>query len=138
MSEQTDNVAVMRQYIAAFNSRDLDAYDVLLAPDVTGHYLPPGLPSGAEGVKLFLSAVWAAFDAELTIDDITASDDLVACRWTFAGSHTGDFNGIPATGRSFSLPMMTFDRFVDGLITERWEESDTLDLLKQLGAEPTA
>jgi predicted ester cyclase len=34
--------------------------------------------------------------------------------------------------------MMTFDRFVDGRITERWEESDTLGLLKQLGAESTA
>ncbi|MGI5525286.1 ester cyclase [Micromonospora sp. CA-259024] len=135
MGEPT-NTDIVYRFVAAFNDRDPGAYDALVRSDVVDHHLPPGLPAGAEGVKLFVTGLWQTFDARIIVDDIVASEDLVACRWTFTGTHIGDFNGIAGTGRTFSVPIMTFDRFVGGRIAERWEAFNMLDLLQQIEAVP--
>ena len=42
----------------------------------------------------------AAFDFAFTVDDQIAQDDRVCTRWTWNGTHRGEFLGIPATGRT--------------------------------------
>ena len=43
---------------------------------------------------------------------------------------------MPPTGRSFRSEAITIDRIVDGQIRERWEASDMLGMLQQLGVIP--
>lgn len=45
-------------------------------------------------------------------------------------------NGIPDTGRSFQSEAVTIDRIEDGKIQERWDVSDLLTMLQQLGVIP--
>lgn len=138
MTRESTNIDVLRRFVAAFNDRDPEAYDALVATDVVDHHLPPGLPAGREGVRTFVSGLWKTFDASITVDEMVASGDLIACRWTFAGTHIGEFAGIAGSGRTFSIPIMTFDRFVDGRIAERWEAFDSAELLRQLSPVPVA
>jgi predicted ester cyclase len=53
-------------------------------------------------------------------------------------THTGDFNGIPATGKRVTFGGTTIMRFSTGKVVERWSESDFLGILKQLGVVPEA
>jgi predicted ester cyclase len=52
-------------------------------------------------------------------------------------THTGEFNGIPATGKSFSNKGITIDRIVNGQIVERHEIADLMGLMQPIGMIPT-
>ena len=42
-------------------------------------------------------------DVWVTVDQIVAEDDKVACRWTSTGTHEGDLFGIPPTGAKVAV-----------------------------------
>jgi steroid delta-isomerase-like uncharacterized protein len=138
-SETERNKAVVRRFIEEVqNSKDWDAYDELNAPDFVNLSAPPGMPSDREGGKMFLAAFVNAFpDGHVTIDEMIAEGDLVATKKTFAGTHTGEFNGIPATGKRLEIQYVDFLRLRDGLITEHWLSMDQLSFMQQLGVIPT-
>jgi predicted ester cyclase len=60
----------------------------------------------------------------------------VVNRWTFRGTHRGEFAGIPATGKAVSMSVTTIYRISDGQVVDLWENYDALGLLQQLGAVP--
>jgi steroid delta-isomerase-like uncharacterized protein len=75
------------------------------------------------------------FDFAFTIDDQIAQGDRVCTRWTWNGTHKGDFMGIPASGKKVSMTGTCIQRFTaDEKITEAWWEYDRLGLMAQLGA----
>lgn len=69
----------------------------------------------------------------LKAEDIIEQSDKVVVRARFIGTHNGEFNGIPATGKSVDLPFIIIYRFEDGKIAEHWLETNHLALLSQLG-----
>jgi steroid delta-isomerase-like uncharacterized protein len=71
-------------------------------------------------------------DLEAHIDDLVAADDRVAVRVSFRGTHTGEFQGVPATGRQIHYVGHEFYRVEDGLIAEEWICSDMASLFRQL------
>ena len=115
----------------------LEAHDELYGPEWVGHF--PGMPPlTAEHHRQYSMAMMQAFpDLERTIDDLFAADDKVVLRWSARGTHTGDFNGMPPTGREATSSGITIFRVEDGRIVEEWAESDMLGLLQQLGAIPS-
>ncbi|MFE3034518.1 ester cyclase [Streptomyces canus] len=74
-----------------------------------------------------------AFTFTFRVDDQIAQDDRVCTRWTWAGKHTGEFVGIPASGQNVTMTGTTWHRFRDGLICESWWEYDRAGLMEQLG-----
>jgi predicted ester cyclase len=52
------------------------------------------------------------------------------------GTHQGEFNGIPPTGKSFSVEMIDRVRTRDGKAVEHWGVSDTMGMMTQLGVIP--
>ena len=69
----------------------------------------------------------------LKADDIIEQGDKVVVRARFMGTHNGEFNGIPATGKSVELPFIIIYRFEGGRIAEHWLQANHLELLTQLG-----
>jgi len=79
----------------------------------------------------------AAFsDTQTTVDDAIAEGDKVAWRWTFRGTHTSPFMGIPATGKAITLTGITIDRVVGNQIVERWNQADFMGMMQQLSVTP--
>ena len=129
------NTAIARRLFEAVNGHNLALLDELLTPAVVYHNAPPGLAPGREGYQQFLQLYWAAFpDLQLTIEDQVAEGDKVVTRWTWRGTHRGEFQGIPPTGAQVTLTGMNIDRIVGGRIVERWVQFDGVGLLQQLGA----
>jgi predicted ester cyclase len=73
---------------------------------------------------------------DLEAEEIVAEGDMVSLRAIFSGVHQDEFQGIPATGREVSLPVMLMYRIADGKIAQFWMSADSLSLLQQLGAVP--
>lgn len=130
--------ATLEKARLAFNSGDLTTYiNILYTEDVHFHFLPPELPQGHAGAKLYYGVFYQAFpDARFYVDDMIEDGDKMALRFRFAGTHLGDFNGIPPTGKSFEINGMTIMRWKNGMVVERWNEADFLGLLQQLGVIP--
>jgi hypothetical protein len=67
------------------------------------------------------------------VEDIAAEGDTVAARVAFHGTHRGEFQGIPPTGKEVAFSSMEFNRVVDGKVEEHWVEINLLGLVQQLG-----
>ena len=80
----------------------------------------------------------AAFpDLRFEADDILASGDKVVGRVTATGTNTGDFLGMPATGKSMQIQLIDIIRFgADGLAHEHWGVADVMGMMQQLGVVP--
>lgn len=114
---------------------DVDVLDELLAPDFVDHDPAPDQGPGIEGLKDFFRTFRTAFpDLEASVDEMTATDDHVAIRYTIRGTHEGDFMGIAPTGRRIEAAAMQLARFEGGKVKERWGLTDQLGILRQLGA----
>lgn len=133
-----ENKAVARRVVEeVVNQGNMAAADALFTADYVDHTVPPGLPPGLEGFKMFFTAFRAAFpDVHYHIEDEIAEGDMVVHRLMGHGTMKGDFQGMPATGKSATWGEMHIGRFVGGKIAEHWANVDQLGMLQQLGLAP--
>ena len=136
MSTETNKAIVRRINSESLVGGNLDFVDELFAPDHVSHSRPPGMPDGAEGMKLFFEYFRNAFpDAEHTIHDQIAEGDRVVTRMTTTGTHQGEYMGIPATGRTMVAEGVIIVRFSDGKVIESWTLFDDLQVHRQLAGQ---
>jgi steroid delta-isomerase-like uncharacterized protein len=131
----TDHKELLRKAAQAFNKIENRSgwYD-FHAESVQAHGLGPTALDKA-GMKSFYVALWTGFpDLTIHIDDLVGEADKVVWRITASGTHSGAFQGVPATGKSVTFGAQYTFRFADGKIVERWSTIDRLSLLVQLGA----
>jgi steroid delta-isomerase-like uncharacterized protein len=113
------------------------AVDELAGRDFVWHWAPPGLATDRDGYRQFVKMDFAAFaDVSSATEDIVAEGDKVAARWTWRGTHKGEFMGVAATGKRVTMTGICINRIVGGKIVEEWGEMDMLGLMQQLGAVP--
>lgn len=94
-------------------------------------------PRGAQGVKDFVAMFRAGFpDIHITIEDIFGAEDKVVWRLSWRATHTGEYMGMPPTGRQISVSVIGINRVVDGKIVESWGVVDYLGSMQQLGTIP--
>jgi steroid delta-isomerase-like uncharacterized protein len=115
---------------------NVEIIDKLFAPDFVGHDTSGGT-FGREEFRAGVLAMLAAFsDRQVAIADQVVNGEKVATRWQATATHSGELNGIPATGRRVTLTGISIDRIVAGRIVESWEITDDAGLLRQLGVLP--
>lgn len=133
-----ENKNIVRRYQEILNSNDLDALDEVLSEKFLTPRMMPGMPPGREGAKQIHQATLRGMpDWHTKIEELIAEGDNVVARVTMTGTHTGDFFGFPATGKTIRFTGIYIARIADGKIIEHWGEEDSLGLLQQLGAMPT-
>lgn len=118
---------------------NLQLADELLTDDYVLHF--PGIPRpiDREGHKQLVMMFRGAFsDWVETVEDVIADGDKVAIRVSGRGTHDGDFQGVPATGRRVVATGIGIGRFDNGRLAEAWAAYDALGLMQQLGALPAA
>jgi steroid delta-isomerase-like uncharacterized protein len=111
----------------------VDALDGLVAPDFHSYtWGPQG--SGREELRQAMGRVGTALDDRVfRVEDTVAEGDLVAVRLTASATQVGEFMGLPASGRRYTVGEMHFVRVRDGRIVEHWHQYDVSGLLRQLG-----
>ena len=138
MSTENNKALIRRVYEEAINQGNLALFDDLVSSDYVLH--DPNYPQpvrGAEGLKQYIQVFRTAYpDLHFTIEDIIGEGDTVAVRQTSRGTHRGELFGIPPTGKQPTVTGMTYHRFVNGKLVERWVNYDGLGMLQQLGVVP--
>lgn len=120
---------------AAFDSGDKAAFAAICSPKLVATM--PGAPG-----PLSRDAFWAAAsgfaaafsEARHTSISQIAEGGMVASRVIWRGVHTGDFAGIPATGRAVSIDAISVDRIEDGKIVSHDAFFDLASFMGQLTA----
>jgi len=101
----------------------LEADADVLAPGFVAHVPDAPAPLDLEGLEVwrqFTAPFVEAFpDLRLTIQDIAAEGDTVVARVAFRGTHSGEFQGLPPTGKQVAFSSMEFNRVVDGRAASR-------------------
>jgi steroid delta-isomerase-like uncharacterized protein len=135
-----ENKAVVRRVFEEWNKGKRAAIatvDELFAPDFVFHGTGVFPDIDLADLKQFYSALWTPFpNVHFTIEDQIAEGDKVVTRFTFRGTHQGEFMGIPPTGKQVRFTGIEINRIKDGKPVEVWANRDELGLLRQLGVIP--
>jgi steroid delta-isomerase-like uncharacterized protein len=138
----TRNTATLHRFHSARNSGDPDtvskAVDEFVASDVLFHAPVPMGATGAEALKRVWQVLLRAFpDIHVAVEETITEGDKVVSRNTVTGTHRGEYQGLPPTGKTVTYNEIFIFRFTDGRITEIRGIVDVLAQLRRLGAFPS-
>jgi steroid delta-isomerase-like uncharacterized protein len=92
---------------------------------------------GIDNVKDFYSNYLTGFsNITFTVVDVFGQGHKIVKHWNFKGVHSGDFFGIPATGKSVDISGVTLVKIKDGKIFQEQDFMDNLVFMMQLGIDP--
>lgn len=101
--------------------------------DVTAVSNPENIV-GIENFKAYYQNYLNGFsEITFTIENILSQGDDAAKHWRFKGRHTGDFFGIPATGRFVDIEGATIAKMRNGRIAREQDFMDNAAFMQQLG-----
>ena len=139
MSTQTEqNKAIVRRNYETADKNDLTTFSEQLAPDIAVNL--PGMPGplNREALIQMMNVMFSGLtQRQHVFEDQIAEGDKVATRLTLHAIHTGEFQGMPATGKQIVVPQIAIHRIRDGKIVEVWVSSDDISMMKQLGLMPS-
>jgi predicted ester cyclase len=78
----------------------------------------------------------ASFDGKHVLDKVVTEGDWVTARGRWTGKHTGEFNGIPATGKPVEFSWIDMMHIVNGKVVEEYFEMNPMAISSQIGAVP--
>lgn len=125
------------RHLAAENAHQLEETLATLHPDCLFEDVTLGLEyHGREGAGRYYRTWWDAFSIEVRgiARHWTTEGNMIA-ETRYVGTHTGEFFGVPATGRRLDLRLAVVIRFRDGLMLGERFYYDLAGLLAQLGVE---
>jgi predicted ester cyclase len=130
------NLAVVRRvYDEVINEGKLDVAAELTTPQTQVHvpFAHPG--HGTSGLQKIAAGLREGFpDIRVEVDDIFGVDDKVVARWkTTRQTHTGEYRGLPPTGKEVRVTAIQVFRLENERIMEFWLEMDQLNAVRQMG-----
>jgi steroid delta-isomerase-like uncharacterized protein len=131
------NKELFRQYVEAYNSKDLDRLDELMTPDFARHSDAATEVNSLEEFKADLRQAAEAFpDAHMEFQLLVAEGDKVAAYGTWTGTQEAAWGPFPGTGKRAELKFFYLFRVEDSKLAEMWTEWDNVGFLTQLGHFP--
>lgn len=131
----THNLAVMKEAFSALGRKEIEGCIAHLRPDFIINIA--GMPYQKRGHEAWRENVDTMFravpDLKVEVLDMFGSDDKVAVRVRFSGTHRGEFLGLRGKGGRIDYLSNELYRFEDGMIAEEWICSDTMTLMTQTG-----
>ena len=135
--EEQKNKQVVRQFFEAADRQDIEGMGQLVSSTNYFFHFPGIPPMDWNTHKQFFTAFTSSFpDLRHEIVDLVAEGDKVAVRFNVTGTHKGELQGIPPTGKKVSFGAMDFITLMDSKITEDWLSVDMMGLMQQIGAIP--
>ncbi len=116
------------------NKGELDQInDSNFTSDITAIMLPENIVGIANFKAYYQNFITGFSDREFTIIDLFGADNKLVKHWNFKGTHSGDFFGIPPTGKSVDMQGVTLVKMSNGKIAQEQDFMDNAVLMQQLG-----
>ena len=111
--------------------------DDVLSEDWRDTPMAPGQAPGRDGLKPMVGAFNDAFaDLAITPQEVVGFGGRAAVRLKLTGRHVGEWVGVPASGREFTIDMHEMHYLSGGRITHTWHLEDWAGWREQVGAGP--
>jgi steroid delta-isomerase-like uncharacterized protein len=125
---------IVRDFVAWENG-DSSKVDVV---SETVDVYNPGVDGGEvhdrETYAAYLRESRSAFpDMRIAIEELLATEDVVMAEVRITGTHEGELDGLPPTGRSVDVRGMGKFLIVDDTVEACWLYYDTREMASQLG-----
>ena len=118
------------------NKGNVKLFDTDFSPNVVYDNVTTHL-EGIDDVKKYFSEYVTGFsNRSFKILEIYGQGNRIIKRWSFTGTHTGNFAGIKATGRKITVEGITIATMSHNKIIAERDYSDDLGLMQQLGVVP--
>ena len=133
----TDRVATAREFVArVFNGANAELAREYFTDDIVWQGGALGTVTGVDTIVPVLAGFIGALDGiHAEVQDVIATDDLVALRLLVSAVHTGNLLGVPASGNRVEWNAVDIYRVTeDGKISEQWAFEDLAAILSQVGA----
>lgn len=136
--KQTDKVH--DAFLNAYNTGDVDLIDSVCSPAFVSHHTATKeMIRGADAYKQRINDVRAGFpDFKLERIETLYDGDKSCALYRWSGTHTGEFNGIPATNKKVTVEALTMADLEDGKLRELWVFGDEMEMMRQLGVDTVA
>jgi steroid delta-isomerase-like uncharacterized protein len=122
-------------YLQMLNEHEPNLVDAFVARDYRNHNT--FVDDGREANRRFWTGFFGALpDLTATMEDLVVAGDKVVGRFVYRGTQSGEFMGLPATGRPVEMRSIDIWRVADGMFVEHWDELNTLEVFQQIGALP--
>ena len=118
------------------NKGNIDMIDTHFASNYVNKTVTSTVNGQAEAKEFFGAFLTGFSNIKFVVDEIFGVDDRLVKRWTFTGTHTGDFAGVPPTGKVITLSGISVSRIENGKIVEELDYMDDLGFMQQLGVIP--
>jgi steroid delta-isomerase-like uncharacterized protein len=130
---ETNKRVVRRLYDEMVNPNRLDNLAEVISDELVG---PDGMRGAASFANTMTRLRGTLPDLHYTIEDLVAEDDRVVVRWTLRGTHTGEFRGLPPSGKKIVNTGFAIFRIANGKIVHATVETDRLGFLMAIGRIP--
>jgi steroid delta-isomerase-like uncharacterized protein len=132
-TSEDENTALARRFAEERYDNPAN-FQELLAPDVIYHRsVSTDTITAAEAGQRAAEFKAAFPDVQVTVELVTAKDDIAAVVWTAEGTQLDEFDGVASTGRQATWEGMSVLRIACGRVAEFWNQTDALGLRVQLG-----
>ena len=116
------------------NNGNLDAINDSNFNDSITLVTSPENVVGIDDFKAYYSNFVTGFsNVEFTIIDAFGQGDKLVKHWRFKGTNSGEFFGMPATGRDVDVEGVTLVEMKDGKIAQEQDFFDNMVFMQQLG-----
>lgn len=136
MSETENKQLLRRYYEEVLTQGRVDLLETIARADYVEHSPFPGHGQGLEGLHQRVNTLRTAFKQEFTLELLIGEGDKVAVLWTTRGRHIGEFLGLPATGKTYTIQGIDIHQLRDDRMAEHWDVVDIYGFLIQVGAVP--
>lgn len=132
---QSDAIALIQRYYAAFNSGDREAFLALLTDDVVHDINQGGCEAGKEGFRAFLARMDRCYSEEVEDLVALATEDGTrgAAEFYIRGEYRADDEGLPpASGQRYRLRVGAFFDLRDGRVARVTNYYNLQEWLRQV------
>ena len=122
----------------ALNAHDVEGFLSFHTDDVVVTMADGSVIQGKENLRDYFRNSFAAIsEMKADLTSVFCSGDHLCEEYILSGKHTGEFMGIPATGKSFSYRQVAVKTLRGDKISHVSSYSDSASLMKQLGVLPS-
>jgi steroid delta-isomerase-like uncharacterized protein len=132
----SDLKVLLESWTAAWSSHDVERVLALFIDDCVYEDVPFGVVArGKEELRAFAIGAFAAVpDLTFELTWQFVAEPFAALEWVMSGTHTGDFPGLPATGKRFSaIRGATIVELAGDKFRRNSDYWDTATFMKQVG-----
>jgi len=136
MTEATEEAEqLVNAYLSMWEQQEYSKIPDLVSEsfEMHGPFTPEEGIRGRDGLEEWMREVTSGFpDFRTDVLDVLSSDDLVMCEVTVSGTHEGEFDGVPPTGREVEIRAMEKFDVADSTVREHRVHFDQQEMLEQL------